>query len=250
MGQSGLTVGLALYEDLGVLRQMWAGVDDKKNARDTVATSVTFNEAWDVSTADLDVATAHGWPVARPDAYPQVFRKERGMSVRSYRIRLMRHPLQLREPGVAWWPGTIPAGVTTQEMASTMDLFVTAIELAGGDVPIDRPIDGYDLTPLLTGKEKSPRDTMFYYRGAKLFAVRHGERKAHFITEPAYGKDGPTEHDPPLLYHLGRDPGEKTGVAKDNPDVGSRPKEIAAKHREGMKPGEPQLEKRVPMEKK
>jgi arylsulfatase A-like enzyme len=156
----------------------------------------------------------------------------------------------MREPGVAWWPGTIPAGMTTQEMGSTMDLFVTAIKLAGGEVPADRPIDGHDLTPLLTGNGKSPRDTMFYYRGMKLYAVRHRDWKAHFITEPAYGKDGPTEHDPPLLYHLGRDPGEKTDVAKEHPEVVTRLKEVAAKHREGMKPGEPQLEKRIPMGKK
>jgi arylsulfatase A-like enzyme len=157
----------------------------------------------------------------------------------------------MREPGIAWWPGTIPAGVTTQEMASTMDLYVTAIKLAGGEVPSDRPIDGYDITPLLTGKGKSPRDTMYFYRGTKLFAVRHGPWKAHFLTQPAYGgKDGPTEHDPPLLYHLGRDPGEKADVAKDNPEVVKQLKGIAAKHKEGVKPGEPQLEKRLPPEKK
>lgn len=86
MGQSGLTTGLALYEDLAVLRQMWGGIeadDDEANARATVATSVTFNEPWDIATADLDAATAHGWPVARPDAYPEVFHKGRGMSMRS-----------------------------------------------------------------------------------------------------------------------------------------------------------------------
>ena len=87
MGQSGLTTGLALYEDLAVLKQMWAGpgdeYDDEANARATVATSVTFNAAWDISTADLDAATAHDWPVARPDAYPEVFHKGRGLSMRS-----------------------------------------------------------------------------------------------------------------------------------------------------------------------
>jgi arylsulfatase A-like enzyme len=155
----------------------------------------------------------------------------------------------MRVPGIAWWPGTIPAGVTTQEMASTMDIYVTAIKLAGGEVPTDRPIDGHDITPLLTGKGKSPRDTMFFYRGTRLFAVRHGPWKAHFITQVAYGKDGPNAHDPPLLYHLGRDPGEKTDVAKDNPEVVAKLKDIAARHREGMKPGEPQLEKRIPKEK-
>jgi arylsulfatase A-like enzyme len=156
----------------------------------------------------------------------------------------------MRVPGIAWWPGTVPAGVTTQEMASTMDLYVTAIKLAGGDVPADRPIDGYDLAPVLTGKGKSPRDTMFFYRGTKLFAVRHGEWKAHFITQVAYGKDGPMEHDPPLLYNLGRDPGEKTDVAKDNGEVVKRLKAIAEKHRAAMKPGEPQLDKKLPAEKK
>jgi arylsulfatase A-like enzyme len=155
----------------------------------------------------------------------------------------------MRVPGIAWWPGTIPAGVTTQELAATMDIFVTAIKLAGGEVPADRPIDGFDLTPLLTGKGKSPRDTMFFYRGTKLFAIRHGPWKAHFITQIAYGKDGPTEHDPPQLYHLGRDPGEKTDVAKDNAEAITRIKEIAARHREGMKPGELQLEKRLPEKK-
>jgi arylsulfatase A-like enzyme len=156
----------------------------------------------------------------------------------------------MRVPGIAWWPGTVPAGVTTQELGSTMDLYVTAIKLAGGEVPTDRPIDGLDLTPLLTGKGKSPRDTMFFYRGTKLFAVRHGAWKAHFITQAAYGKDGPTEHDPPQLYHLGRDPGEKTDVAKENADVITRIKDVTARHREGMKPGEPQLEKRIPADKK
>lgn len=156
----------------------------------------------------------------------------------------------MRMPCVAWWPGTVPAGVTTQEMASTMDLYVTAIKLAGGEVPSDRPIDGSDIAPLLTGKGKSPRDTMYFYRGTKLFAVRHGPWKAHFLTQAAYGsKDGPAEHDPPLLYHLGRDPGEKTDVAKDNPDVVKQLKQIAAAHKKEMKPGELQLEKRVPEKK-
>lgn len=152
----------------------------------------------------------------------------------------------MRVPGIAWWPGTVPAGVTTHELACTMDLFTTAVRLAGGKVPDDRPIDGLDLTPLLTGKGKSPRDTMFYYRGPDLYAVRHGPWKAHFITRSGYGRDKPVEHDPPELYHLGRGPGEKTNVAKDNPKVLAKIREIVAAHKKGLKPGEPQVEKRLP----
>jgi ST7 protein len=93
MGQSGMTTGLALYEDLQALQQLWAGRrGDEENARRTVATSVTFGEEWEIPTADLDAAKKHGWQVARADAYPEVFHKERGMSVRpplSWELTLM-----------------------------------------------------------------------------------------------------------------------------------------------------------------
>jgi arylsulfatase A len=161
----------------------------------------------------------------------------------------------MRVPCIAWWPGLISGGETTHEMASTMDIFVTAVTVAGGKVPTDRPIDGYEIAPIMNrftyrSKDDIPshRDTMFFYRGSKLFAVRHGPWKAHFLTQPAYGagsKDSPTPHSPPLLYHLGRDPGEKTDMSKENPDVVTRLKEIAEKHLAAMKPGEPQLEKRL-----
>jgi tetratricopeptide (TPR) repeat protein len=83
MGQSGLTRGVALYEDLGTLRQMWAGEDsDEENARQTVATRVTFEEMWDIPVSDLEAAQRYGWEVARPDAYPSALHKERGFSMR------------------------------------------------------------------------------------------------------------------------------------------------------------------------
>ncbi len=151
----------------------------------------------------------------------------------------------MRVPGIAWWPGTVPAGVTTQELACTMDLFTTAVSLAGGEVPADRVVDGLDLTPLLTGKGNSPRDTMFYYRGTKLYAVRHGPWKAHFVTRSAYGGEPPVEHNPPALYHLNRDPGEKNDVAKANPEVLAKIDSIVAEHRKNLKPGEPQLDLRL-----
>jgi tetratricopeptide (TPR) repeat protein len=83
MGQSGLTTGLALYDDLGILKKMWANdLGDEENARQTVATSVTFGEEWDIPVADFDAAKKYGWRVARPDAYPEVIHKERGLAVR------------------------------------------------------------------------------------------------------------------------------------------------------------------------
>jgi hypothetical protein len=84
MGQSGLTMGLALYEDLALLRRLWTGdLSDEENARLTVATTLTYGDETSVAPAEVDAAEKHGWPVARPDAYPSVFRKERGLTMRS-----------------------------------------------------------------------------------------------------------------------------------------------------------------------
>jgi hypothetical protein len=83
MGQSGLTLGLALYEDLALLRRMWAGkLSDEEGARRTVALTVTFDDDATIPEADLEAIERHGWTIASPDAYPSLFRKERGLSMR------------------------------------------------------------------------------------------------------------------------------------------------------------------------
>ncbi len=147
----------------------------------------------------------------------------------------------MRVPTILWWPGTIEPAVI-YGMGATMDLFVTAIRLAGGEPPADRVLDGYDLSAVLTGDSPSPRETMYYYRGTRLFALRHGEFKAHFITQPGYG-GGPQEHDPPLLFHLGHDPGELYNVAEQHPDVLEAILAIAEEHRAGVEPVDSQLER-------
>jgi hypothetical protein len=47
-----------------------------------VATTVTFGEEWDIPVADLEAARRYGWQVARADAYPSAFHKERGLALR------------------------------------------------------------------------------------------------------------------------------------------------------------------------
>jgi hypothetical protein len=65
------------------LQKMWAeDREDEDHPRQSVATTVTFGEEWDNPVADLEAAKKHGWQVARPDAYPEVFHKERGLSLR------------------------------------------------------------------------------------------------------------------------------------------------------------------------
>jgi len=148
----------------------------------------------------------------------------------------------MRVPGIFWWPGRV-APATVREMGSTLDLFPTFVRLAGGEVPADRPIDGFDLLPVLFGRGPSPRQTMFFYRGTELYAVRKGPWKAHFVTRSAYGRDPAVVHERPLLYHLGRDPGEQYDAGEKNPDVLAAIRREAEAHRATVTPVENQLEK-------
>jgi arylsulfatase A-like enzyme len=74
----------------------------------------------------------------------------------------------------------------------------------------------------------SPRQDVFYYRGPKLYALRHGPWKAHFFSKSEYGPDPEIAHNPPLLYHLGQDPGEKYDVASRHPEAIQELRRIAA----------------------
>jgi len=147
----------------------------------------------------------------------------------------------MREPAIAWRPGVIPAGTISHELASTLDFLPTFAAQAGADLPADRPLDGYDLTPTLAGG-KSPRQEMFYYRGFELMAVRSGPWKAHLQTQTGYGEPQPKLHDPPLLFNLLTDPGETFNVASKHPEILAQLQSLLDKHRATMKPASSQLE--------
>jgi hypothetical protein len=78
------------------------------------------------------------------------------------------------------------------------------------------------------------RDAFMFYRGSTLYAARLGPWKAHYITRSAYGSDKPQSHDPPLLFHLGEDPGEKFNRAAEHPDVLTRIREAVDRHRQSV----------------
>jgi arylsulfatase A-like enzyme len=146
----------------------------------------------------------------------------------------------MRVPGIAWMPGRIKPGVTTQ-LASTMDLLPTALALAKAPTPKDVTLDGTDLAPLLFESKPLPARPYFYYRGDQLFACRVGEWKAHFKTQTGYGQPKAEAHEPPLLFHLGRDPSEKRNIAAEHADVLAQIQEAVKQHQAGVVPGEPQL---------
>jgi len=148
----------------------------------------------------------------------------------------------MREPAIAWWPGTVPAGEVSQELACTTDLLATAAALSGAELPTDRPLDSLDLSPVLKGTGKSPRESVFFYRGFELMALRHGPWKAHFRTQPGYGAGGPVDHDPPQLFHLEHDASERFDVAKQHAEVLAKIAVLRDEHQKTMQPAKSQLD--------
>ncbi|XP_005724416.1 N-acetylgalactosamine-6-sulfatase [Pundamilia nyererei] len=137
----------------------------------------------------------------------------------------------MREPAIAWWPGHIKEGSVRGCMVAT-------------GTEIGRPI--------------------YYYRGNELMAVRLGEYKAHYWTWSnsweefrqginfCPGEEVPnvTTHEQkehtlqPLIFHLGRDPGEKfplSVLSKEYQDALSRISAVVQQHKDTLVPGIPQL---------
>jgi arylsulfatase A len=124
----------------------------------------------------------------------------------------------MRVPMIAWWPDHIPAGRTSHELATTLDLLPTAAALADAPLP-DTELDGFNLLPTLTNDAPSPRDFFVFHRGVRPYAARWGPWKAHFFTQSAYPARARQEHNPPLLYNLEQDPEERFNVADQHPQV-------------------------------
>jgi arylsulfatase A-like enzyme len=150
----------------------------------------------------------------------------------------------MREPTIFWQPGALKPGVVT-DLGATLDLLPTFCALAGVKVPADRVLDGYDLSAALHGKGRSPRQMMPYWRGSKLYALRHGSFKAHFITQSEYGGEAATTHTTPELYNLDHDPAEKWNVAAKHPEVIAEIRRLAEAHKQAIPPVENHLDKRI-----
>ena len=136
----------------------------------------------------------------------------------------------VREPTIAWWPGTVEAGSSCDAVCGTTDVLPTFVKLGGADGGKPVPgvkIDGKDISPILLGKTKeSPHEAWFYYQGTTLQAVRSGPWKLA-ITPQSIGmgmKERPEDLQSrePRLYNLDEEIGEVTNLADKHPEVVAR----------------------------
>jgi arylsulfatase len=123
----------------------------------------------------------------------------------------------VRTPCVIRWPGRIPAGRVSDEIVHQLDLFPTFAAAAGADiVPKDRAIDGVNQLPFLEGKQdRSNRESVLYFTGNQVRAVKWKDWKFHYAFQTAPG--APAEAPLMRLFNLRSDPREESDVKDANP---------------------------------
>jgi arylsulfatase A len=115
----------------------------------------------------------------------------------------------IRVPMVAQWPGTIPAGRTSDHVWAHWDVLPTLADIAGA--PIPAALDGLAMTRALRGEPQSTHQFLyweFHERGFQQ-AVRMGKWKAVRLEPGA----------PLQLYDLAVDPHETTDVGAIRAEV-------------------------------
>jgi len=93
-----------------------------------------------------------------------------------------------RVPAIAWMPGKVAANSKNHEIVGGLDLMATFASVGGVKLPTNdranQPImfDSYDITPVMFGTGKSPRNAWFYFTENELSpgATRVGNYKAVF----------------------------------------------------------------------
>jgi len=144
-----------------------------------------------------------------------------------------------RVPAIAVWPGKIPADIKNHDIIGGLDFMATFAAVANVKLPENdlagQPtiFDSYDMTPVLFGTGKCPRDTWYYFTENELLpgAVRWHEYKFVFnlrgddgaptgglAVDANLGWKGPDKYvaTVPQIFNLLGDPQERYDLFMNN----------------------------------
>jgi len=138
-----------------------------------------------------------------------------------------------RVPFIVRWPGRVPAGTTSTELASLTDVMATVAAITGAELPRDAAEDSFSLLPAFEGRAAEPIRPYLLtqsFGGASTLAIRRGQWK--YI---AHRGSGGNNYDqgamqpyalpdaapaaPGQLYDLNADPGETTNLYEQRPEI-------------------------------
>lgn len=105
----------------------------------------------------------------------------------------------VKVPGIASWPGRVPAGRVLQGLYSHYDVFPTMLEIAGVDNPLAAELPGRSFADaLLGGEDRRDADVVVFDEYGPVRMIRN--RSWKYVHRIPYG--------PHELYDLVNDPGE------------------------------------------
>ncbi len=133
----------------------------------------------------------------------------------------------IRVPFLMQWKAKFTEGRVDHRMVSALDILPTTVAAAGGSLDArERPLDGVDLLPYLTGEKKGAPHDKLYWHKLWFSAMRDGPWKLIYVQDYGYA-----------LYNLKDDRSETTNLAKKHPDqVKAMTKTLGAWKAQMMKP--------------
>ncbi len=113
----------------------------------------------------------------------------------------------IRVPFLVCWPAKLKAG-ESQAVVSALDILPTALAAAGVATPTEKPLDGMNIVPILSGETPAPTRNLFWASGSEAgwWAVRSGDWKLV------------GQKDKINLFDLSKDMSESTDLAKQMPE--------------------------------
>ena len=123
----------------------------------------------------------------------------------------------LRVPCIIRWPSHVPVNTTANDIVHVTDLFSTLCEIAGAQIPSDRPIDGISQTAFFKNptEVRSERKGFLFYIKDELRAIKWKDWKLHLVWEPKVNQSS-GKLESPYLFNLLRDPKEETDILAYN----------------------------------
>jgi arylsulfatase A-like enzyme len=128
----------------------------------------------------------------------------------------------VRVPCLVRWPGRIPKGRRIPQIAGAIDLLPTLTAMAGIPTVSTKPLDGKDVSPLLT-------TTVTQWPDRTILSTWRGRVS---VRSQQYRLDHKGK-----LFDLTADPGQRKDIAKAKPDVARRLKADADTFRAEVLPG-------------
>jgi len=116
----------------------------------------------------------------------------------------------IREPAFIRWTSKLKENTVTDQVATTMDWTATILSIAGAKADKNFPLDGINLLPILTGKQKELKRTLYW---------RISQRRQHSAIRDDNWKWLRDEKGEEYLFDLSVDPLEKNNLKEKFPET-------------------------------